>query len=104
VTTTKLGTKLNIYNFNSRDLAAMNLLDFPNEIWIRILSNLDQKDLLNVSLVSKKVKELALDPVLWTNLNLRHMDDGPGLDIYAGRNSPIFAKHFAFDLNATEVP
>jgi hypothetical protein len=81
----------------------MKLLDLPNEIWIKILSNFDQKDLLNVSLVSKKVKELSLDPVLWTNLKLRRLDDGystDGLNIYKGRDSLIFA----FDLSATETP
>jgi hypothetical protein len=48
----------------------MKLLGLPNEIWIKILSNLKQKELINASLISKKVKELALDPVLWTNLEL----------------------------------
>jgi hypothetical protein len=57
------------------------LLDLPNEIWLNILSNLRsenksgfrpshvfKRDLLNTSLVSKKLRELALDPVLWTEL------------------------------------
>jgi hypothetical protein len=63
----------------------MNLLDLPNEIWIKILSSFDQKDLFNVLLVSTKVKELALDPALWTNLNFRYSDNGPGRDIYEAR-------------------
>jgi hypothetical protein len=48
----------------------MKLLGLPNEIWIKILANLKQKELLNTSLVSKKLRELALDPVLWTVLRL----------------------------------
>jgi hypothetical protein len=41
----------------------MSLLGLPNEIWIKILSNLDTKELLIVSLVSNKGKELALGVV-----------------------------------------
>jgi hypothetical protein len=48
----------------------MKVLRLPNEIWFKILSNLDQKELLNASLVSKRFKELVLDPVLWTELDL----------------------------------
>jgi hypothetical protein len=44
----------------------MSLLDLPNEIWMKIFSNLNQRELLNVSLVSKRVKELALDPATAT--------------------------------------
>jgi hypothetical protein len=78
----------------------MKLLDLPNEIWIKILSNIDQNDLLNLSLVSKKVKELVLDPALWTNLKIRRLYHISGLDIYKGRDLPIFA----FDLTATKDP
>jgi hypothetical protein len=60
-----------------------NLLGLPNEIWIKILSNLcpentfksshvSMTNLLNASLVSKKLRELALDPVLWTELALNN--------------------------------
>jgi hypothetical protein len=63
----------------------MSLLDLPNEIWMKIFSNLNQRELLNVSLVSKRVKELALDPVLWTELQL-HLNrfNGYNLEIYQG--------------------
>jgi hypothetical protein len=40
----------------------MKFLDLPDEILLKIFSNLDQKELLNVTLVSKNVKELAFDP------------------------------------------
>jgi hypothetical protein len=79
----------------------MNLLGLPNEILIKIISNLHKEgsfctlvaemDLLNVSLVSKKMRELALDPVLWTKLILD--DSGRGrafnLETCQGRDSPI---------------
>jgi hypothetical protein len=65
----------------------MSLLDLPNEIWIKIFSNLDQRELLNVSLVSKKARELALHPALWTKLQL-HLDElnGCNLETYQGCN------------------
>jgi hypothetical protein len=54
----------------------MDLLVLPNEVWIKILSILDREErvgilcppqfskteLLNFSLVSKKAKQLAMDP------------------------------------------
>jgi hypothetical protein len=66
----------------------MKLLGLPNEVWIRILGKSHQKDLLNASLVSKKLRELALDPALWTRLDLRDRG-GLDLDIYKGRDSLI---------------
>jgi hypothetical protein len=53
----------------------MELLNLPNEILVKILSNLNQKELLNVSLVSKKVKELAFNPVLWTEIKFDYLHD-----------------------------
>jgi hypothetical protein len=50
----------------------MKFLDLPNDILLKILSNLNQKELLNVTLVSKNVNKLALDPVLWTTLTLNY--------------------------------
>jgi hypothetical protein len=46
------------------------LPNLPNEVWINVLGNLKIEDLFNVSLVSKKARELALDPLLWTELDL----------------------------------
>jgi hypothetical protein len=48
----------------------MKLLGLPNEILLKIFSNLNQRELLKTSLVSKKMKEVALDPALWTELKL----------------------------------
>jgi hypothetical protein len=47
----------------------------PNEVWINILGNLDQEDLLSASLVSKQLRELALDPDLWKDLRLTEDED-----------------------------
>jgi hypothetical protein len=78
----------------------MSLLGLPNEIWIKILSNLDTKELLIVSLVSNKGKELALHPALWTELDLTLHWKCPAFrrlptvtkDVYQGCDSPILHK------------
>jgi hypothetical protein len=72
----------------------MKLLGLPNEIWIKILANLKQRELLNTSLVSKKLRELALDPALWTELVLEDYIEGKhgvafNQERCQGRNSPI---------------
>jgi hypothetical protein len=79
---------------------AMKLLDLPNEILVKIFSNLNQKELLHVSLVSKKVKELAFNPVLWTELKFGHRshreEDTRNLEKCQGRDSPIL--HTSFNI------
>jgi hypothetical protein len=40
-------------------MAIASLAGLPNEVWIKILENLRFRDLLPVSLVSKKARELA---------------------------------------------
>jgi hypothetical protein len=43
-----------------------HLLGLPNEIWIKIIGSLNEKDKLSASLVSAKMRQLALEPALWT--------------------------------------
>ena len=47
-----------------------HLGDFPDEIWLRIMTFLAQRDLLAAALVSKKMNTLARDPTLWIRMEL----------------------------------
>ena len=54
------------------ELESGNIMsNIPRELWLTILKNLSQKELLNVSLVSKEFYSLAMDPVLWRSVELK---------------------------------
>jgi len=59
------------------------LTDLPDEVLVRILSNVNRTDLTTkVALVNKRFQRLAKDPTLWTSLTLDDIDGkgGPQLD------------------------
>ena len=46
------------------------LEELPNEIILKILQNLDMKDLIRCGTVSKRMRSISLDESLWEKINL----------------------------------
>jgi hypothetical protein len=59
--------KINIKKTNINEKPTMNSL--PNEILMKIFSNLNQRELLNVARVSRSWNILSYDPLQWTRLS-----------------------------------
>lgn len=64
------------------DLTALKLIDLeeeagdltfllPPEIWIKIVSYLSPRELCDLCLVNSRFRTIALDPVLWTKINIQ---------------------------------
>jgi len=63
------------------DLTALRLVDLeepddstfllPPEIWIKIVSYLSPRELCDLCLVNWRFRSIALDPVLWTRINIQ---------------------------------
>ena len=48
----------------------LELIDFPDEILIKVFVSLDSKDLLNCGQVSKRFRRISHDQVLWQRIDL----------------------------------
>ena len=73
----------------------------PNEILLIIFSNLESKDLINVSEVSRRFHSIATDPLLW-----RHFNIGELFSIEEQINLlrlPRFQKLKSFELNNSDI-
>ena len=61
---------LEMITITSKEEHLGDMEDFPDEILIRIMTFLNQSDLLAAALVNKKMNRLARDPTLWKKVEL----------------------------------
>ena len=48
----------------------LELTDFPDEIILKVFTNLDLKNLMNCGKVSKRFRTLSYDKILWQRMDL----------------------------------
>ena len=55
-------------------LSSFQFEDLPNEVVLKVLKNLDIKDVLRCGLVSKQIRTISRDESIWEKINLYHKE------------------------------
>ena len=55
-------------------LSSFQFEDLPNEVILKVLKNLDIKDVLRCGLVSKQIRTISRDESIWEKINLYHKE------------------------------